>query len=136
MKSVLKNWFQDPKLLNLVSPESKYPFDFQQWKKFYNAKKTITIIIKTEKWIVGHLSLKFKINGETHIFHLMIDPKYYRKGFATKLISEAESIIFNLGKCLISLNVLKNNHKAISLYQKLNYKLIKQKNPVLFIQRD
>ena len=33
MKSVLNSWFQDPKLLNLVSPKSKYPFFLMTGKK-------------------------------------------------------------------------------------------------------
>ena len=45
MKSVLKSWFQDPKLLNLVSPKSKYPFFFNDWKKEYKMNDTETLII-------------------------------------------------------------------------------------------
>ena len=57
MKSVLNNWFQDPKLLNLVSPRSKYPFFFfNSWKKYYKMNDLETLILKKENWIIGQLS--------------------------------------------------------------------------------
>ncbi len=129
MKSVLGSWFQDPKLLNLVSPKSKYPFHFNDWKKFYKGNETETLVIKTENWIIGQLSLKLK--NEIQMFHLIIDPKFQRKGLATKLISEVEKIASNIKKRTVTLNVLKSNHKAISLYEKLDYKLIQKKRSSL-----
>ena len=131
MKSVLGSWFQDPKLLNLVSPKSKYPFHFNDWKKVYKMNDTKTLIIKAENWIIGQLSLKLKHKSEIQMFHLIIDPKFQRKGLATKLISEVEKIASNIKKRTITLNVLKSNYKAISLCEKLNYKLIQKKRSSL-----
>tara|TARA_B100000886_G_C20191160_1_gene394338 strand:- start:81 stop:560 length:480 start_codon:yes stop_codon:yes gene_type:complete len=122
MKSVLNSWFQDPKLLNLVSPKSKYPFFFNDWKKNYKINDTETLIIKKDNWIIGQLSLNLKIKDEIHMFHLIIDPKFHRRGLATELISEAEKIALNIKKRVITLNILKSNHKAIFLCEKLGYK--------------
>ena len=49
-----------------------------------------TLILKKENWIIGQLSLNLKIKSEIHMFHLIIDSKFQRKGLATKLISEVE----------------------------------------------
>ena len=131
MKSVLKSWFQNPKLLNLVSPKSKYPFYFNDWKKDYIMNDIETLIIKKENWIIGQLSISLKVESEIHMFHLIIDPKFQRKGLATKLISELEKIASNMKKRIITSNVIKNNHQAIFLYEKLGYKLIKEKRSFL-----
>ena len=128
MKSVLNNWFQDPKLLNLVSPRSKYPFFFNGWKKYYKMNDLETLILKKENWIIGQLSYNLKMRGKVHLFHLVIDSKFQRKGLATKIISEVERIASNIKKRTIALNVLKSNHRAISLYEKLGYKLNRKKS--------
>ena len=128
MKSVLNNWFQDPKILNLVSPRSKYPFFFNSWKKYYKMNDLETLILKKENWIIGQLSYNLKIKSEIHMSHLIIDSKFQRKGLATKLISEVEKIASNIKKRTIALNVLKSNHRAISLYEKLGYKLNRKKS--------
>ena len=67
------------------------------------------------------------MRGKVHLFHLVIDSKFQRKGLATKLISEVEKIASNIKKRTIALNVLKSNHRAISLYEKLGYKLNRKK---------
>ena len=131
MKSVLKGWFQDPKLLNLVSPKSKYPFFFNDWKKKYKMNDTETLILTNENWIIGQLSLNLKMKDEIHMFHLIIDPKFQRKGLAKELINEAEKVALNIKKRIITLKIFKSNHKAIFLYEKLGYKLIKKKRSFL-----
>ena len=98
MKSVLKSWFQDPKLLNLVSPKSKYPFFFNDWKKKYKMNDTETLIITNENWIIGQLSLNLKMKDEIHMFHLIVDPKFQRRGLATELISKVEKVAPNIKK--------------------------------------
>ncbi len=131
MKSVLNSWFQDPKILNLVSPKSKYPFFFNDWKKNYKMNDTETLIIKKENWIIGQLSLNLKIEGKIHMFHLIIDPRFQRRGLATELISKVEKVGLNIKKNIITLNILENNHKAIFLCEKLGYKLNRKRNSYL-----
>ena len=136
MKSVLNSWFQDPKLLNLVSPKSKYPFFFNDWEKNYKINNTKTLILKKKNWIIGQLSLNLKVKGEIHIFHLMIDPKFQRKGLATELISKVEREASNIKKEIITLNIFKRNHKAIFLFEKLGYKLNRKKDSYFNYYKD
>ena len=135
MKSVLKSWFEDPKLLNLISPKSKYPFHFNDWKKAYIKSNAKTLVIKTEDWIIGQLSFNFKNCNVIHMFDLIIAPEYHRLGLAKRLISKIENIAFNLKKRCITLNILKNNQKAIFLYEKLGYKLIQKKRSWLIYSK-
>ena len=46
LEAVLKTWFKNPKLLNLVSPSLKYPFNFKEWLKIYSRIHTRSIILK------------------------------------------------------------------------------------------
>ena len=88
---------------------------------------TETLIITNENWIIGQLSLNLKMKDEIHMFHLIVDPKFQRRGLATELISKVEKIAPNIKKKMITLNILKSNHKAIFLFNKLGYRLNRKK---------
>ena len=63
MESVLSRWFKDPKILNLVSPNLSYPFNFKDWvsKNYSKRQVTSNIYCNFEKrWIVGHISFRVK----------------------------------------------------------------------------
>ena len=122
MKSVLNGWFKDPKTLNLVSSNLTFPFNFKEWvSKNYscNPFPTISLVIKNRKWILGHISLRVE-KKTAHMFHLIIDEKFRRKGLAKKLLAEIESYCLSLEKT-ITLNVSKKNTKALNLYNNLGY---------------
>lgn len=124
LESVLKTWFKNPKLLNLVSPSLKYPFKFKEWLKMYSRIHTRTIILKINKWIIGHLSIKQDLkSNRIHLFHLVIDPKHIGQGYGSKLILKAEEIGQYLEVNLVTLNVLSSNENALKLYKKLGYKV-------------
>ena len=82
--------------------------------------QTTTTVLKHLDWIIGHLSMRLEGNN-AHIFHLFIDPGYRNKGLATKMIHEMERHGHELGALHFTLNVVKKNKAAISLYQKLGY---------------
>jgi len=126
MESVFSSWFQNPKTLNLVSPSLTYPFRFKDWiSKNYSEKrgKIISIIIKKEGWIIGHISYRIE-EKKFHIFHLCIEKEYRELGLAKKLMKEIEkrSLINNINT--LTLNVMTKNKKAINLYKKLGYKKV------------
>ena len=124
LEAVLRTWFKNPKLLNHVSPTLKYPFNFNEWLKIYSKIDTRSIILKVNKWIIGHLSIKQNLKSNSiHLFHLVIDPKHIRQGYGSKLILESEKIGQYLKVKLITLNVLSNNERGLKLYRKLGYKV-------------
>ena len=126
MESVLNSWFQNPKTLNLVSPSLTYPFKFNDWiKKIYSNKqgKVISIVIRKNQWIIGHISYHIEKN-KYHIFHLFIKKEYRKLGLATKLIKKIENHCFMKKVNYISLKVVKKNKEAINLCTKLGYKQV------------
>ena len=129
MQSVLNRWFKDPKILNLVSPNLTYPFNFKDWvSKNYSKRQVqaISIVILKKRWIVGHISFRFK-KDEAHIFHLVIDKSYRKLGLAKRLIAEVEEHCLKLRKT-ITLKILQKNQEAISLFKNLGYKVICSEN--------
>ena len=130
IESVLKGWFQNPKTLNLVSPNLTYPFKFKDWVSknyFESSKPTISIVIKRKNWIVGHISYRIEKN-KVHLFHLIIDKKFRGLGLAKILIDKVERDSSMKRKGFITLNVLKKNEEAINFYKKLGYSIFKNKN--------
>ena len=123
LSACLSNWFKNPKVLYFTSPNMRYPFNLKKWISLsYKEKNNKTIIIKIDDWIIGHLSIKEKKEqGSAHLFHLIIDPNYHRKGFAKKLILYAEELINNDNIKKITLNVVKKNQAARQLYYALGY---------------
>ena len=123
LSACLSNWFKNPKVLYFTSPSMSYPFNLKKWISLsYKEKNNKTIIIKIDDWIIGHLSIKKeKEQGSAHLFHLIIDPNYLRKGFAKKLILYAERVIKYANIKKITLNVVRKNQAARQLYYSLGY---------------
>ena len=128
---VLSKWFSDPKILHFTSPNLKYPFNMNHWvSTFYKKDDVETFVLKDENWIIGHLSVKIdKNNNIAHFFHLFIDSENRQKGYAKKLIRYAEKHIIT-GKDnieAITLNCVKKNIPAITLYQSIGFQKLKEK---------
>ena len=137
IESVLKGWFQNPKTLNLVSPNLTYPFKFKDWVSknyFERSKPIISIVIKSKNWIVGHISYRIEKN-KVHLFHLIIDKKFRRLGLAKLLLDKVERDCFLKQKDCLTLNVLKKNKEALSLYRKLGYDILKNKNSKTIVMK-
>jgi len=137
IESVLKGWFQNPKTLNLVSPNLTYPFKFKDWvSKNYceSSKPTISIVIKRKNWIVGHISYRIEKN-KVHLFHLIIDKKFRGLGLAKILVDKVERDSLMKRKGFITLNVLKKNEEAINLYKKLGYSIFRNKNSKIILMK-
>ena len=130
IESVLNGWFQNPKTLNLVSPNLTYPFKFKDWVSknyFESSKQIISIVIKSKNWIVGHISYRIGKN-KVYLFHLIIDKKFRGLGLAKLLITKVERDCFLKQKNIITLTLLKKNKEAINLFEKLGYTTFKNKN--------
>ena len=102
--------------------------------KIYSRIHTRSIILKVNKWIIGHLSIKQALKANRiHLFHLVIDPNYIGQGYGSKLILKAEEIGQYLKVNLVTLNVLSSNEDALKLYEKLGYKVnLKKSNKKSF----
>jgi len=123
LEAVLDKWFQNPKDLNLTSPNMSYPFKFKKWVSTYYSQDPIdSFVIKSDDWIVGIGSIK--ISSETkrgHIFHIFIDKEYRNQGFGRKTMDNLESFAKKEKMEFLTLRVMPKNEPAIKLYEKLEF---------------
>ena len=129
LNSIFSEWFSDPKTLHFTSPKLKYPFNINQWiKLFYTAdNNTKSYILKANKWIIGHISVRInEDNNSAHLFHLIIESDNRRKGYAKKLIKYVQKKVSKDNIKCITINCVRKNNPAISLYQTLGFKKIKE----------
>ena len=136
MESVLKNWLVDPKALNFFSPDSKYPFKFKRWVQLHYSKNninTITVVLKHNEWVIGHVSLKTK-KERTELLHLFIDSNYRKKGLGLKLLKEVENYKVDLKIKSITTKVQKKNIAFKKVLERSGYRY-KNSNQNLMIKK-
>ena len=110
LETVLKNWFKDPKELNLTSPNMSYPFNFKKWVTLtYAGQEIHSFAIKSEDWIIGIGNLR------------IIDPEYRQQGLAEKMVRHLESLGRSEKMEVMTLRVVPKNKPAIKLYKKLGF---------------
>lgn len=85
-----------------------------------------------EKKAVGFLYLEENTDWLYTIEYVFVDPKYRKRGLATKLLNFAMILAKNKGAKKVNLNVDLNSTKAIALYKKLGFKEI---GNTLLVQR-
>ena len=123
LETVLKNWFKDPKELNLTSPNMFYPFNFKKWVALTDAnQENHSFVMKSEDWIIGIGSLRITPDSKrAHAFHIFIDPEYRQKGLAEKMVRHLESLGRSEKMKVMTLRVVPKNKPAIKLYNKLEF---------------
>ena len=123
LETVLKNWFKDPKELNLTSPNMSYPFKFKKWVMLTDTDQEIhSFVMKSEDWIIGMGSLRIIPDTKrAHAYHIFIDPEYRQKGLAEKMVRQLESLGRSEKMEVMTLRVVPKNKPAIKLYKKLGF---------------
>lgn len=98
-------------------------------KTILNDKSDILVYDYDDK-VVGFVLLQAKIRPDfdfmlpgkfCYIMDIIITKKYRNKGFGTALMNSAKDWAKEQGCSFINLDVLTNNPKAISLYEKLGF---------------
>lgn len=102
------------------------------------SKKFMESLISSDTFFlkIEHTSKKYSLVGfiiaiqdredQVNIINFLIDPKYQNKGYGTLLFKETLSLLHKLkGIRRIVLNVQVSNSRAITLYEKFNFR----KNP-------
>ena len=123
LETVLKNWFKDPKELNLTSPNMFYPFNFKKWVALTDAnQENHSFVMKSEDWIIGIGSLRITPDSKrAHAYHIFIDPEYRQQGLAEKMIRHLEALGRSEKMEVMTLRVMPKNKPAIKLYEKLGF---------------
>ncbi len=88
---------------------------------------TIALAAKTNNDIAGFIIAQVEIENNTvygHIITINVAPNYRRKGIASKLLKETETILKqkSIGEC--HLEVREDNASALKLYQNTGYQKI------------
>ncbi len=129
LEACLRKWFQNPKDLNLTSPNMRYPFRFSQWKqKNYPDSQALTCVVENDDWIIGHGSLKlYPDEKRGHIFHLFIAAEARRQGYARKLTLHLIDLAIEQKFEKVTLFVSPNNDSARKLYGQLGFTVVENR---------
>ena len=127
LETVLANWFNNPKELNLIEPRMSYPFNFKKWFELsYKELNVESFSWKNDKWIIGIGNIKLNQKSQkAHAFHIFTDPKYRNQGLATKMLQHLEDLAKNKKMEYLTINVTPKNKAVKSLYEKLGFHLVK-----------
>lgn len=85
---------------------------------------TIALIAKANSDIAGFIITQVEVEENTefgHIITINVAQTYRRKGIATKLLHEIETLLKQKGISECRLEVREDNNSAIKLYQTLGY---------------
>ena len=128
LETVLANWFNNPKELNLIEPRMSYPFNFKKWFELsYKELNVESFSWKNDKWIIGIGNIKLNQKSQkAHAFHIFTDPKYRNQGLATNMLQHLEDLAKNKKMEYLTINVTPKNKAVKSLYEKLGFHLVKK----------
>jgi ribosomal-protein-alanine N-acetyltransferase len=85
---------------------------------------TVALIAKIDGEVEGFIIVQVEIENDLlfgHIITINVSPNYRKKGIATKLLNEIETILKQKSINEIRLEVREDNNAAIKLYQKTGY---------------
>ena len=120
LETVLANWFNNPKELNLIEPRMSYPFNFKKWVELsYKESNIESFSWKNDMWIIGLGNIRFNENTQkAHAFHIFTDPKYRNQGLATKMLKHLK---LNRIKTFNGLNMfVYQGQKSFYMWTKIN----------------
>ena len=137
LNAILSNWLSNPKILHFTAPNHQYPFKISKWISLsYTDQNISTFCLKLDNWIIGHISIKLNIEEKSaHLFHLIIDEKYRKKGYAKRLVEHVEQKLLDKKEFnRLSLNCVKKNQSARALYQSLGFSMVKEKRYIKMVK--
>ena len=137
LNAILSNWLSNPKILHFTAPNHQYPFKISKWISLsYTDQNVSTFCLKLDNWIIGHISIKLNIEEKSaHLFHLIIDEKYRKKGYAKRLVEHVEQKLLDKKEFnRLSLNCVKKNQSARALYQSLGFSMVKEKRYIKMVK--
>lgn len=120
--NLIKSLYNNQGDLKLASPYSKFPFCVEEWEtNFARDPENSSLLFKYQGQIIGHIALLPK-DENLYLCYVILLPEFRGRKFAEKMILEAEEFCrLNYPHHDLHLNVLKDNLRAIKLYEKLGY---------------
>ncbi|MEM2007420.1 MAG: ribosomal protein S18-alanine N-acetyltransferase [Sulfolobales archaeon] len=101
-----------------------YPYPCQLFLVFYNLFPQLFLVVECDSRVVGYSVGTIERNERGHLVSIAVSSAHRGKGLGKALIKEFEARVKSLGISRVVLEVSVKNKIAISLYKKLNYKVI------------
>lgn len=101
------------------SEEDAYPLEVMRY--YFSSPSSFGV-----GYFYGEDLIGFILCNKNHIITLDVHPQHQRKGLGKKLMEFAFLLIKKKGYKMVTLEVDKNNIPAIKLYEKLNFKIVKE----------
>jgi len=90
---------------------------------------TIALVAKAQSDVEGFVITQIELENDTlygHIITINVAPSYRKKGIASKMLKETESILKQKGIIECRLEAREDNSAALHLYQNNGYKKIRR----------
>lgn len=110
--------FHTDYLVGLAPNDGPPNYDKVDWHQKMQAQNCLYTYLDDSKTIIGGAVI-FSSHNKVCIGRIFIAPKYHRKGYGTKLMSDIEST-FPFAE-LFTLDTPQNNVRTNAFYQKLGY---------------
>lgn len=98
------------------------PWSKESLKKEVNNPNSLFLIYEINKKTIGYIGMYLVID-EADITNIVITKSYRGKGYGKKLLAEAINQVFSMGYLGVTLEVRKSNKTALSLYERLGFKI-------------
>lgn len=138
LESALKNWFNNPKELNLTDSNMSYPFNFKKWVKLNYVDDDIkSIALLKENWIIGIGGLKFlSNNSRAHVIHIFIEPEHRGFGFKKRIIAHLEKLSIKKNCESLTLPAMSKDKNSIKLYKSMGFLEIKHRGRHIIFEKN
>jgi N-acetylglutamate synthase-like GNAT family acetyltransferase len=110
-------------LVRILAPEVSKGVVVNRFAELH-AGLRLLLVIEADGIITGTVSMSPKPDEDgvtRRLFALDIGSTYRRRGMATLLIEDVEQRVLASGHTVLRLEVSVDNHRAVSLYEKLGY---------------
>ncbi|MEM1910606.1 MAG: ribosomal protein S18-alanine N-acetyltransferase [Sulfolobales archaeon] len=101
-----------------------YPYPCQLFLLFYNLFPQLFLVVECGGMVVGYSVGTIERGEKGHLVSIAIDRAHRGKGLGKALVKEFEARVRSLGVSRVVLEVSVKNEVALSLYKKLNYKVV------------
>lgn len=102
-----------------------YPYPCQLFLVYHHLFPRLFLVAECGNEVAGYSVGVIEGERRGHLVSIAVDEAYRGRGLGKALVEEFESRVRALGASRVLLEVSVNNVTAISLYRKLNYRVVK-----------
>lgn len=124
---LLTDVFSDEGDLKIAHPFAKAPYCPLEWQSFFpHNSENVSLLFYTKEKIAGHAALVMK-SEDVYLCYVILKKEFQGQGLSKEMVRLTEDYCrANHTHQEIFLNVARDNHRAIKLYESLGYEVIHQ----------